>query len=61
MKILTTTTFGRPVSFNCALISRVEEYISDNQKTYIYNGNEMIGTIVDMPYLEVVGFLKAIE
>jgi hypothetical protein len=61
MKILTTTTFGRPVSFNCALISRVEEHVSENQKTWIYTGNEMLGIIIDMSYLEVVGFLKAIE
>jgi hypothetical protein len=61
MKVLTTTTFDRPISFNCDNISRVEEYSNDNKKTMIYGGNEMIGTIVDMPYLEVVGFLKSID
>ena len=61
MKILTTTTFGRPVSFNCDLISRVEEHVADGQRSWIYNGNEMVGTVVDMPYLEVVGYLKGVQ
>jgi hypothetical protein len=61
MKILTATAGNKSVSFNCAVISRVEETLAYDDKCIIYTHNEIHGVMVDMSYLEVVGFLKAIE
>lgn len=61
MEFLSTTSFGRSISFNCHAISRVEEHLSDSEKCLIFNLNDTIGTIVDMPYLEVVGYLKGVQ
>jgi hypothetical protein len=43
------------------VISRVEETLAYDDKCIIYTHNEIHGVMVDMHYLEVVGFLKAIE
>jgi hypothetical protein len=61
MKVLTTTSNGRPMSFVCNNISRVEESFDEENKTMVYSGNDMLGILVDMSYLEVVGFLKSVE
>jgi hypothetical protein len=61
MKILTASAGNKSVSFNCNAISRVEETLAYNDKCIVYMHNEIQGVMVDMPYLEVVGFLKAIE
>ena len=61
MKILTTTMTGKSVSFNCSAITRVEESLVYPEKCVIFTNNEVYGMVVDMPYLEVVGYLKAID
>jgi len=61
MKILTATTVGKSISLNCAAITRVEESLVHPDKCVIFTHNEVYGIVVDMPYLEVVGFLKAID
>jgi len=57
MKVLTTNSFDRPVSIVCNQITMVEEQ-PDGSWIYTVDGKTIP---VDMPYLEVVGFLKSID
>jgi hypothetical protein len=59
MKVLTTTTIGRSVSIVCNQIVRVEEH-GDSHRSWIFTTDGQ-SVVVDMPYLEVVGFLKSID
>lgn len=59
MKVLTTTTISRSVSIVCNQIVRVEEP-SDPNCSWIFTADGQ-SVVVDMPYLEVVGFLKSVD
>ena len=59
MKVLTTNSFGRSVSIVCNQITMVEEQ-PDKNSSWIYTADGKT-IAVDMPYLEVVGFLKSID
>lgn len=59
MKVLTANSFGRSVSIVCNQIVRVEER-SDPNCSCIFTADGQ-SVVVDMPYLEVVGFLKSFD
>lgn len=56
MKVLTANNFGRSVSFVCNQITRVGENTETNG-SWIFTADGQ-SVAIDMPYLEVVGFLK---
>lgn len=59
MKVLTANSFGRSVSIVCNQIVRVEEH-GDSYRSWVFTADGQ-SVAIDMPYLEVVGFLKSID
>lgn len=59
MKVLTTGSFGRSVSFVCNQITKVQENTETNGSWIFTSDGHSVA--VDMHYLEVIGFLKGLD